>query len=188
LKAIRAEKRPVLLIDEIDKVDQEFEAFLFEVLSDFQVSIPELGTIKARQIPIVVLTSNAERELSDGLKRRCTYMYIDYPAPEKELRIIKAKVPGIGAQLAEEVARAVNHIRSQLELRKKPSIAETLDWARALVALNADRLNPEMVHWTLNMLLKYKDDLDNFYQNLGPNELVNNGHGENGKCSGKRRR
>jgi MoxR-like ATPase len=186
LKAIRSEKQPVLLVDEIDKVDQEFEAFLFEVLSDFQVSIPELGTLKARQIPIVVLTSNAERELSDGLKRRCAYMYLDYPAPDKELRIIRAKVPGIGEQLAEEVAKAVNHIRSQLELRKKPSIAETLDWARALVALNADRLKPEMVQWTLSMLLKYKDDLDNFYQNLGPNELVGYLHGENGKCNGKR--
>lgn len=176
LKAIRAEKRPVLLVDEIDKVDQEFEAFLFEVLSDFQVSIPELGTLKARQIPVVVLTSNAERELSDGLKRRCVYMYLDYPDPEKELRIIRAKVPGIGEQLAGEVAKAVNHIRSELELRKKPSIAETLDWARALVALNADRLDPEMVHWTLNMLLKYKDDLDSFYQNLGPNDLVAHVH------------
>lgn len=184
LKAIRAEKQPVLLIDEIDKVDQEFEAFLFEVLSDFQVSIPEMGTLKARQIPIVVLTSNAERELSDGLKRRCVYMYIDYPTPEKELRIVRIKVPGIGEQLAQEVARAVNYIRSQLELCKKPSIAETLDWARALVALNADRLNPEMVHWTLNMLLKYKDDLDNFYQNLGPGELVSQVHGENGKGGG----
>lgn len=187
LKAIRAKKQPVLLIDEIDKVDQEFEAFLFEVLSDFQVSIPELGTLQARQIPIVVLTSNAERELSDGLKRRCVYMYLDYPTPEKELRIIRAKVPGIGEQLAMEVANAVNHIRTQLELRKNPSIAETLDWARALVALNADRLNPEMVQWTLNMLLKYKDDLDNFYQNLGPNELVSQSHGENSKCSGRRR-
>lgn len=185
LKAIRAEKQPVLLIDEIDKVDQEFEAFLFEVLSDFQVSIPELGTLTARQIPVVVLTSNAERELSDGLKRRCVYMYLDYPTPEKELRIIRAKVPGIGEQLAEEVAKAVNYIRSQLELRKKPSIAETLDWARALVALNADRLEPEMVHWTLNMLLKYKDDLDAFYQNLGPNDLISHVHGGNGKCNGK---
>ncbi len=186
LKAIRAEKRPVLLIDEIDKVDQEFEGFLFEVLSDFQVSIPELGTLKARQIPVVVLTSNAERELSDGLKRRCAYMYIDYPAPDKELRIIKAKVPDIGEQLAEEVARAVSYIRSQLELRKQPSIAETLDWARALVALNADRLDPEMVHWTLNMLLKYKADLDSFYQHIKPDELVNHVHGIIGRGNGRR--
>jgi len=172
LKAIRAETRPVLLIDEIDKVDQEFEAFLFEVLSDFQVSIPEWGTLRARQIPIVVLTSNGERELSDGLKRRCVYLYLDFPTPEKELRIITAKVPGIGQRLSLEIAKAVNYIRENLELRKKPSIAETLDWARALVALDADRLSPETVNMTLNLIFKNKDDIDTFRQNLGPQELV----------------
>ncbi len=172
LKAIRAEKKPVLLIDEVDKVDQEFEAFLFEVLSDFQVSIPEWGTLKARQIPIVVLTSNAEREISDGLKRRCVYLYLDFPTPPKELRIITAKVPEIGRRLSLEVAKAVGYIREQLELRKKPSIAETLDWARALVSLDADRLTPEVVNLTLNIIFKNKDDIDTFRQNLGPQELV----------------
>lgn len=172
LKAIRAEKTPVLLIDEVDKVDQEFEAFLFEVLSDFQVSIPEWGTLKSRQIPIVVLTSNGERELSDGLKRRCVYLYLDFPNPAKELRIITAKVPEISRRLSLEVAKAVGYIRERLELRKKPSIAETLDWARALVALDADRLTPEVVDLTLNIIFKNKDDIDTFRQNLGPQELV----------------
>jgi len=162
----------VLLIDEVDKVDQEFEAFLFEVLSDFQVSIPEWGTLKSRQIPVVVLTSNSERELSDGLKRRCVYLWLDYPTPEKELRIITAKVPGIGQRLSMEVAKAVSFVRERLDLRKKPSIAETLDWARALIALDADRLTPEVVNLTLNLVFKNKDDIDNFRQNLGPQELV----------------
>jgi len=180
LKAIRAEKRPVLLIDEIDKVDQEFEAFLFEVLSDFQVSIPEWGTLRARQVPIVVLTSNGERELSDGLKRRCIYLYIDYPTPDKELRIITAKVPEIGQRLSLEVAKAVNYIREKLELRKKPSIAETIDWARALVFLDADRLTPEVVNQTLNLIFKNKDDIDLFRQDLGPQELVAFLNGTNG--------
>lgn len=172
LKAIRAEKKPVLLIDEIDKVDQEFEAFLFEVLSDFQVSIPEWGTLQAKQIPVVVLTSNGERELSDGLKRRCVYLYLDYPTPDKELRIITAKVPDISQRLSMEVARAVSYIRDRLELRKKPSIAETLDWARALVSLDADRLSADVVNLTLNIIFKNKEDIDLFHQDLGPQELV----------------
>ena len=172
LKAIRANQRPVLLIDEIDKVDQEFEAFLFEVLSDFQVSIPEWGTILARQIPIVILTSNGERELSDGLKRRCVYLYIDYPTPEKELRIITAKIPDLSQRLSLEIAKAVNFIRDRLELRKKPSIAETLDWARALVTLDADRLTPDVINLTLNIIIKNKDDLDNFHQNMGAQDLT----------------
>jgi MoxR-like ATPase len=172
LKAIRADQRPVLLIDEIDKVDQEFEAFLFEVLSDFQVSIPEWGTLQAKQIPIVVLTSNGERELSDGLKRRCVYLYLDYPSSEKELRIITAKVPGIGYRLSIEVAKAVTYIRDNLDLRKKPSIAETLDWARSVIFLDVDRLTPEVIDQTLNILFKNKDDIDTFRQNLGPQELV----------------
>ncbi len=187
LKAIRAGKRPVLLIDEIDKVDQEFEAFLFEVLSDFQVSIPEWGTLRSRQIPIVVLTSNGERELSDGLKRRCVYLYIDYPSPDKELRIITAKVPEISQRLSLEVAKAVNYIREKLELRKKPSIAETLDWARALVSLDADRLTPEMVDLTLNLIFKNKDDIDKFREDLGPHELVSylNNNGRMAKHAGR---
>ncbi len=187
LKAIRAEKKPVLLIDEIDKVDQEFEAFLFEVLSDFQVSIPEWGTLTARHIPVVVLTSNGERELSDGLKRRCVYLYLDFPTPEKELRIITAKVPGIGQRLSMEVAKAVSYIRQKLELRKKPSVAETLDWARALVSLDADRLTPDAVNLTLNVIFKNRDDIDSFRQNLGPQELVSiaNGTPETLKAGGR---
>jgi len=158
LKAIRSEKRVVLLIDEVDKVDEPFEAFLFELLSDFQVSIPELGTLSARQIPIVVLTSNGDRELSDGLKRRCVYLYIDYPDIEKEVKILQTKVPEAGEKLNRQVAAAVNYIRSNLELRKQPSISESLDWVRALLALNADALNTENISATTNLLLKNRDD------------------------------
>lgn len=147
-----------MLIDECDKVDEPFEAFLFELLSDFQVSIPELGTLTARHIPIVVLTSNGERELSDGLKRRCVYLYLDYPSVEKEVRILQAKVPETGAKLSREIALAVNYMRSQLDLKKQPSIAETLDWARALVALNAKNLTEENMHCTLSLLLKNRED------------------------------
>ncbi len=171
LRAILAEKRPVLLVDEIDKTDEEFEAFLFELLSDFQISIPELGTLSAKQIPIVVLTSNNERELSDGLKRRCVYLYIDYPTVEKEVRIINTRVPEAGAILARQVATAVNYIRSNLETRKNPSIAETLDWARALVALEADRLSPTLIKQTLNLVLKHRDDLQGFQERIGAEGL-----------------
>lgn len=171
LRAIRAEKRVVLLIDEVDKTDEEFEAFLFEVLSDFQVSIPELGTITATSIPIVVLTSNAERELSDGLKRRCLFLYIDYPDLEKETRIIQAKVAGISERLARQVAAAVQYLRSHLELKKKPAIAETVDWARALLILGEGRLTPELVGQSLNVLLKDKEDQDLFRRSLGCTEL-----------------
>ena len=162
----------MLLIDEIDKTDEEFEAFLFEILSDFQVSIPELGTIKARQIPMVVLTSNAERELSDGLKRRCIFLHLDFPTVDKEIRIIQAKVPEISQRLAEEVARAVNYLRQSLEVKKKPSIAESLDWARALAVLAADRVSPEVVEQTITLLLKDKEDLDTFNQEIGATNLV----------------
>lgn len=158
LKAIRAKDKVVLLIDEVDKVEAEFEAFLFEVLSDFQVSIPELGTLSARQIPIVVLTSNGERELSDGLKRRCVYLYIDYPTVEKEVRILQVKVPEAGDTLALQVANAVNYVRSKINLRKKPSIAETIDWVKALVTLHTDTLSTENLSQTLNLLLKNRDD------------------------------
>ncbi|MCL6612777.1 MAG: MoxR family ATPase [Peptococcaceae bacterium] len=158
LKAIRSDRRVVLLIDEVDKVDEPFEAFLFELLSDFQVSIPELGTLEARQIPIVVLTSNGDRELSDGLKRRCVYLYIDYPDIDKEVRILQMKVPEAGERLNRQIAAAVNYIRSNLDLRKQPSIAESLDWARALVALHADVLTVENLTRTVNLLLKNRDD------------------------------
>jgi MoxR-like ATPase len=167
LKAIQAEKKVVLLIDEVDKTDEEFEAFLFEVLSDFQVSVPELGTLRARQIPMVVLTSNNERELSDGLKRRCVYLYLGYPSVERETEIIRARIPEVGEKLSVEVARAVALIREDQDIRKKPSIAETLDWTRALAALEKDRLNKSAVEQTLNMLLKTKSDLDAFHKNIG---------------------
>lgn len=158
LKAITCPKSPVLLIDEIDKVDEPFEAFLFELLSDFQVSIPELGTISAKHLPVVVLTSNGDRELSDGLKRRCVYLYIDYPSVEKEVKILMVKLPQAGEKLSRQIAGAVNFIRSNLDLRKQPSIAETIDWARALVALHADALTMENVGQTISLLLKNKDD------------------------------
>lgn len=167
LKAIQADKRPVLLIDEIDKTDAEFEAFLFEVLSDFQVSIPELGTVHAKQIPMVVLTSNGERELSDGLKRRCLFLYIDYPSLEKELSIVLTKAPGIPEKLAHEVARAMQVIRQKVSLKKKPSIAETLDWARALEALGVAKLDSSTVEKTLNVILKDRQDQEAFQEQLG---------------------
>ncbi|BAF58728.1 MoxR-like ATPase [Pelotomaculum thermopropionicum SI] len=172
LKAIRSEKPVVLLIDEVDKVEDEFEAFLFEVLSDFQVSIPELGTIAARQIPIVVLTSNRERELSDGLKRRCVYLFIDYPTIEKEVRILKVKAPEAGERLSREVARAVNLIRSNKAVGKKPAISESIDWARALVALGAGSLSREAVMQTLNIVLKNKDDIDTVVREVGAEALA----------------
>ncbi len=168
LKAIRAAERPVLLIDEVDKCDPEFEAFLFEVLSDFQVSVPELGTIRANQIPVVVLTSNNERELSDGLKRRCLYLYLDFPSLENEVRIIKARVPEVADRLAWDMARVVARLRQQTDLRKKPSIAETLDWARALVALKRDRLDGKLVGETLNLVLKTRADQEYFREEIGP--------------------
>ena len=172
LKAIQAPKKAVLLIDEIDKTDEEFEAFLFEVLSDFQVSIPELGTLKARHIPVVVLTNNGERELSDGLKRRCVFLFIDFPSVEKEIRIIRVKVPEAGERLAEEVALAMNYLRHNLEIKKKPSISETLDLTRALVLFEAGRLEPDLVKKTVNLLLKDKDDIDLFNSQVGPAGLV----------------
>jgi len=148
----------VLLIDEIDKSDSEFEAFLLEVLSDFQVSVPELGTIKAKVIPIVVLTSNNAREMSDALKRRCLHLYIDFPDRQQELEIVKMKVPGVGEKLAEEVVDVVQGIR-KLDLKKVPSISETLDWAKALTLLNVSRLDESVVNETLNTILKYEGDV-----------------------------
>ncbi len=159
LMAIEAERPSLLLVDEIDKAEPEFEAFLLEVLSDFQVSVPELGTIKARHIPLVVLTSNNARELSDGLKRRCLHLFIDFPAPAEELEIIRLKVPEIPAQLAAAVVSAVEKIRA-MDLRKPPSVSESLDWARSLVILNAKALDPALVESTLTMLVKYEKDLE----------------------------
>ncbi len=167
LKAIRSEKSPVLLIDEVDKCDPEFEAFLFEVLSDFQVSIPELGTIKASNIPVVVLTSNSERELSDGLKRRCLYLYLGFPPVDTEVQIIKTKIPQVADRLSWEVARVVAGLRKLPDLRKKPSIAESLDWTRALVALGQERLGGPLVSDTLNLILKTRADQQYFHEEIG---------------------
>ncbi|MBP2662640.1 MAG: domain (dynein-related subfamily) [Firmicutes bacterium] len=171
LKAIRAEKRAVLLIDEIDKTDEEFEAFLFEILSDFQISIPELGTVKAKHIPIVILTSNHDRELSEGLRRRCVYLYIDYPSIDKEINIIRTKIPEATEKLALQIATAVNHLRHSLTLNKQPSIAETLDWTRSLIAMHADYLDSTLVKQTMGLLLKNRDDMLAFQKDLGVDGL-----------------
>ncbi len=159
LGAILAEEPVVLLVDEIDKAEVEFEAFLLEVLSDWQVSVPELGTIKARHLPLVVLTSNNARELTDGLKRRCLHLFIDFPSAGEELAILRLKVPEISEQLARQVVSAVQKIRA-LELRKAPSVSESLDWARALVILNADRLDAALVESTLTLVVKHERDLE----------------------------
>jgi MoxR-like ATPase len=158
LQAIVTSQRTVLLIDEIDRADQEFEAFLLEILSDFQVSIPELGTLRATQRPLVVLTSNATRNLSEALKRRCFYLYLDHPTAATELQIVQRKVPGIDGRLATNIVQFVQRVR-QLSLRKPPSISETLDWALALVVLGASVLSRELIVETLNLLLKDKDDI-----------------------------
>jgi len=150
---------PVLLIDELDRADQEFEAFLLELLSDFQITIPEIGTIKAAQPPIVVLTSNRTREVHDALKRRCIYHWIDYPAPEKEYRIVTLRVPSAPARLARQLVEFVQGLR-HVELYKVPGIAETLDWAEALVTLNAQELELPVIQDTLGVLLKYQDDIE----------------------------
>ncbi len=158
LRAIISDEPAVLLIDEVDKSDPEFEAFLLEVLSDFQVSIPEIGTITARHIPMVVLTSNNSREMSDALKRRCLHLYLDFPGRERETAIVLAKVPGIREELAAQVVEAVQRIR-KLDLKKPPGISETLDWARALLVLNAEKLDRDTLRGTLNVILKYEKDI-----------------------------
>lgn len=159
LKAINSEKQSVLLIDEIDKTDEEFEAFLLELLSDFQVSIPELGTIKAKSRPVIILTSNNMRQLSDALKRRCVYIFIDYPDVEKEVRIINAKLPGVPERLARDAAAAASWLRKNDRIFKKPSIAETLDWVAALLALDKNRLDEDGVSKTLGFILKNREDM-----------------------------
>ncbi|WP_208028174.1 AAA family ATPase [Rhabdothermincola sediminis] len=158
LEAIRAEEPVVLLIDEVDRVEIETEALLLEVLSDYQVSIPELGTLAATQIPLVFLTSNNTRELSEALKRRCLFLHIDYPDLEREKEIVLAKVPDITENLADQVARIVRSIR-QLELKKAPSVSETLDWARTLVLLGIDSVTEKEATETINILLKYQTDI-----------------------------
>jgi len=159
LKSIRSEKPVVLLIDEIDKADEEFEAFLLELLSDMQVSIPEVGTMKAKTIPFVVLTSNRARPLSEALRRRCAYLYIEYPDMEKELAILRAKLPHVDDRLAAQVALAVQKLRSNEAILKKPSIAETLDWASALDALGIRELTPDALRRTAGFVLKNNEDI-----------------------------
>jgi MoxR-like ATPase len=158
MKALSSDGPTVLLIDEIDKADTEFEAFLLEVLSDFQISVPELGTIQARHIPFVVLTSNNTREMSDALKRRCLHLYIDLPEPAQELAIIQLKAPGLDGKLAEDMVSFLQELR-KLDLKKVPGISETLDWARALVILNVKRLDEGLVLDSLRAILKYEGDL-----------------------------
>jgi MoxR-like ATPase len=164
----------VLLIDEIDRSDEEFEAFLLELLSDFQVSIPELGTVRAERPPFVVITSNRTREVHDALKRRCLYHWIDYPDLEKEIAIVRARAPEATSDLAREVAALVQSLR-ELDLYKVPGVAETLDWARSLAALGATRLEPELVNATLGAALKYQEDLERARQSIP--ELVEKARG-----------
>lgn len=159
LSAIESKDPVVLLIDEVDKSDPEFEAFLLEILSDFQVSIPELGTRKAVNIPFVVLTSNNYRDMSDALKRRCLHLYIDYPDRELESRIVKMKIPGIEKRLVDKLVDAITKIR-ELDLKKKPSISETLDWAHSLMALQVDDVSKEVLEDTVNVICKYRTDTD----------------------------
>jgi len=160
LQSIRSERPVVLLIDEIDKADEEFEAFLLELLSDMQVSIPEVGTLKAKSVPFVVLTSNRARPLSEALRRRCAYLYIQYPDMEKELAILRAKLPHVDDQLCAQVAIAVQNLRSNEAILKKPSIAETLDWAAALDALGVHELTPDALRQTAGFILKNSEDMD----------------------------
>ena len=158
----QTERAPVLLIDEVDRADEEFEAFLLEVLSEFQVTIPEIGTIKARQVPAVILTSNRSRDLSDALRRRCLYLWIDYPSFEKELRIVQSKVPGVADSLARRICAFMQETR-KLGLEKVPGISETLDWATAIVMLHRERLDRETVEQTLGCLVKDAADLRQFH-------------------------
>jgi MoxR-like ATPase len=158
LEAITTTPAPVLLIDEIDRTDEAFEAFLLEVLADFQITIPEMGTVKATHPPIVVITSNRTREVHDALKRRCLYHWVGYPTAERELQIVRTKVPGISKKLSEQVVGFVQHLRQQ-ELFKSPGVAETLDWAAALSELDVVALDPATVSDTLGVLLKYQDDI-----------------------------
>ncbi|HEY1904670.1 MAG TPA: MoxR family ATPase [Myxococcaceae bacterium] len=166
LRALLSPQPALLLVDEVDKADPEFEAFLLEVLADAAVTIPELGTLRAKFSPRAVLTSNAARELSDALKRRCLHLHIDFPDRERELRIVRTRAPEVPAALAAQVVSAVERIR-RLELKKPPSISETLDWARSLVLLNAEALSPELVAATLNVLLKHATDVEKVRTQLG---------------------
>ena len=175
LQSIRSEKPVVLLIDEIDKADEEFEAFLLEILSDMQVSIPEIGTVKANSIPFVVLTSNRARPLSEALRRRCAYLHIEYPDMDKELAILRAKLPHVDDRLCVQVALATAKLRSNEAILKKPSIAEALDWAAALDALGIQDLTPDALRRTAGFVLKNNEDIDHF---------LSQDHGCGGHCGG----
>ena len=166
LQSIMSKEPNLLLIDEVDKSDPEFEAFLLEVLSDYQVSVPEVGTFEAVTKPVVFLTSNDAREMSDALKRRCLHLFIDFPGPELEQRILETKVPGIGERLVHELIDVMQKLR-KLDLKKTPSISETLDWARALLTLNATSLDESLVSDTLNVILKYEGDIKKAQSELG---------------------
>ena len=170
LEAIRSEDPVVLLIDEVDRVEVETEALLLEILSEYQVSIPELGTVEARQIPLVFLTSNGTRELSEALKRRCLYLYIDYPDLEREREIVSMKVPGVDENLADQVARIVRSIR-QMDLKKNPSVSETLDWARTLVLLGIEQIDAKTAIDTANVLLKYRTDIEKVVKEFADNPV-----------------
>ena len=165
LMAIKAGDRAVLLVDEIDRADDEFEAFLLEVLSDFQVTIPELGTVKCKRPPVVVLTSNRTRELHDALKRRCLFHWIDYPKLEREVEIVRARAPEVPEELARQVSKAVQNLR-KMDLQKRPGVAETLDWARALDFLGAERMDANVTTATLGSVLKDRDDIDQVKNNM----------------------
>ena len=172
LEAIRSDDSVVLLIDEVDRVEIETEALLLEILSDYQVSIPELGTIEAKQIPLVFLTSNNTRELSEALKRRCLFLHIDYPELEREREIILTKVPDIEENLGDQIARVVRTVR-QLELKKSPSVSETLDWARTLVHLGVEHIDAQTATDTVNILLKYRSDIDKAIKEFSNDDDLN---------------
>jgi MoxR-like ATPase len=171
LQAISQDAAPVLLIDEIDRADEELEAFMLEVFAEWQVTIPEIGTIKAARPPHVVLTSNRTRELSDALRRRCLYLWIDYPSFEKEVRIVQRKVPEIDARLSQEITRFMERLRG-MRLSKVPGVAETLDWAQALAVLHADHLDAELVQETLGCVLKDADDIKRFQAEVAKTGLA----------------
>jgi MoxR-like ATPase len=181
LRAIRDhEGRPVtLLIDEIDRADEEFEAFLLEVLSDYQVTVPEIGTFTAKHRPFVVLTSNRTRELNDALKRRCLYLWIDYPTHAKEREIVMRKVPGIEQALADQIAGLMYTLR-EVDFYKRPGVAETLDWARALVSLNVSRVDPTTLEETAGCILKYKDDIERL-RSIGTTKILSGDAGTNAR-------
>jgi MoxR-like ATPase len=185
LRAITSEQPVALLIDEIDRSDAEFEAFLLEVLSDFQVSVPELGTIRAKHQPYVLLTSNNTRELSEALKRRCLYIHVDYPSPEVEREIVNLRVPGLPPKLAQQAVELVQRLRS-LDLKKHPSVSETIDWARALLEMNVKNLDRPTLERTMNVLLKYESDLQKAKRAIARDD--EGGRGDGGESRREQRR